>query len=470
MYGSLQIPTTDDADAEAPMNAVDEPSFSVVHEKGKYHSMKWKVLGFVVAASCGSLLLFTGSHNMAKSSSLVKMSQLEKRSADTTSAGSADISQSQQVRSGDILSESDPSQVDKSSHQQSSKLVDSGDITDAVELVPGVDIVKLVPDANTKLSVLSKSEKGTLFNTFKQKFGVNYGDTTEELKKFDNFESFLKTVDDMNDAERAAGGTAVHGVTRFADMSADEFKKNFLGFKATGDKTDILKGGKSGSADLVMKRNKLQPEEESTGETNVVSWVDVYTTPVKDQGYCGSCWAFSTIQQIESDAIMRNYLTKDDWLSPQQLISCDTTDLGCDGGVPVYGYEYVKKAGGIVTNSSYPYTSFLDESGTCQSVAQEDLTVTVAGFYFLDNESEMQDYVVTTGPLSVCLDATSWASYTEGILATCTNDPNHCVQIVGINQEEDYWLVRNSWGSSWGENGYIRMKLVSTNEHDVVFL
>ena len=71
----------------------------------------------------------------------------------------------------------------------------------------------------------------------------------------------------------------------------------------------------------------------------------------------------------------------------------------------------------------------------------------------------MIDYVLAQGPISACIDASTWATYTGGILSTCGEEPNHCVQIVGVNTVDNYWLVRNSWGTAWGEDGYIRLKL-----------
>jgi C1A family cysteine protease len=375
------------------------PEGTDIPDLNKYHSMKWKVMGFIATASVGSLLLFSG-HGPAKSSTKVVATSLAK--------------------------------------------------------------TVVADDNKDKLSTLDSKSKAELFESFKNRFGVEYETAYLESEKYKNFESFLATVDERNEAEKAAGGTAVHGVTRFADMSQEEFKKNFLGFTATDDKSELLKDANSGSTEYQSRISKhtttVGSGDSTDSSSTTVSWVGVYTTPIKDQGYCGSCWAFSTIQQIESDAIMNNYLTTDDWLSPQQLVSCDSVDAGCDGGVPVYAYQYVRENGGITTNETYPYSSYYAVAGSCKTIPSSELTVTVNSFYFLENEDQMEEYVANIGPLSVCLDATDWASYTGGILSTCSDSPNHCVQIVGINQEENYWLVRNSWGTAWGESGYIRMQ------------
>lgn len=109
------------------------------------------------------------------------------------------------------------------------------------------------------------------------------------------------------------------------------------------------------------KRSKKQMKDSITS----VDWSDIYTTAVKDQGYCGSCWAFSATEQIESDSIRAGYLTTSDNLSPQQIVSCDTTDLGCGGGNPETAYMYVAKAGGLTSDSQYPYTSYWAVTGQC---------------------------------------------------------------------------------------------------------
>lgn len=139
----------------------------------------------------------------------------------------------------------------------------------------------------------------------------------------------------------------------------------------------------------------------------------------------------------------------------------DTYDsYGCDGGLTIYAYYYVYKTGGLQTNASYPYTSYYDVDGTCVSDS-DDYEVTVDDYYYLSSEDSMESHVLTYGPLSVCLDASTWASYTNGTMTTCGTDVDHCVQAVGINSDDDYWVVRNSWGTDWGQEGYIYLKSVS---------
>jgi C1A family cysteine protease len=177
-----------------------------------------------------------------------------------------------------------------------------------------------------------------------------------------------------------------------------------------------------------------------------------YTTPVKNQGSCGSCWAFSATEQIESDAMRKlgvSYV-----LSPQQITSCDTTSQGCNGGWTEHAFNYVKRAGGIERESAYPYTG---TTGTCKASSSQ-FVIAVSGYSTVSGESNMASYTQSNGPLSVCVDASTWNTYRGGIMSSCGKSVNHCVQAVGVDARSGgYWKVRNSWGVSWGESGHIRL-------------
>ncbi len=115
------------------------------------------------------------------------------------------------------------------------------------------------------------------------------------------------------------------------------------------------------------------------------------------------------------------------------------------------------KTGGLTTEAKYPYTSYFDVTGECSYKGGEGV-VSVDGYYTIKGETNMKDFVMTTGPLSVCLDASSWSTYTGGVLSTCGKELDHCVQAVGVNTAEGYWKIRNSWGTDWGDKGYIYLK------------
>lgn len=332
--------------------------------------------------------------------------------------------------------------------------------------------------------------KKSLFSAFLSFF--QYSSTDEESTKFSNFKSFLETVDERNEAEEEAGGSATHGVTRFADMTTAEFKANFLGFDLGGkDLSEVVSTAKDGDFYYLMGSSSRGSSEDAETAT-AVDWTGTYAGSIKDQGYCGSCWAFSAASQIESDAIRASQITVLDTLSQQQIISCDTIDSGCYGGVPIYAYYYVYKTGGLSLNETYPYTSYYMQPSKCldstvefkvrlflfvdnwlgshrvdvvfdyyvRSVLCCVVQVTVTDYYLLSSEEAMEKHVLTTGPLSACVDASTWTSYTSGVMSVCGHNVDHCVQIVGVDTDEGYWLIRNSWGTSWGINGYIKLSLV----------
>jgi len=184
-------------------------------------------------------------------------------------------------------------------------------------------------------------------------------------------------------------------------------------------------------------------------------------TPVKNQEQCGSCWAFSATETIESVYAVKHGKSSLNVLAPQQIVDCDTQgeDQGCDGGYPYGAYEYIIQAGGQEGESDYPYTG---EDGTCQFNAA-DIEDKISNWKYVTQSSDekvMQAFVYTSSPISVCVDAEIWQTYQGGVITTdsgCGNSLDHCVQITGWLTENSTacWNVRNSWGADWGENGYI---------------
>jgi C1A family cysteine protease len=194
------------------------------------------------------------------------------------------------------------------------------------------------------------------------------------------------------------------------------------------------------------------------------------TTPVKDQGNCGSCWAYSATEGIESGLFMTTGTLEE--LSEQQVISCDKDDLGCSGGDLPTAFDYVKSAGGIDTEKDYPDSSASSgRTGSCKSFKKKvqltgwkyAIPACTSGACKNQKESDMMAALNTYGPLSVCVNAENWDDYSGGIYSkTCSGaerNLDHCVQLVGYDQTENYWLVRNSWAADWGEKGFIRLPM-----------
>ena len=180
------------------------------------------------------------------------------------------------------------------------------------------------------------------------------------------------------------------------------------------------------------------------------------TTPVKDQGQCGSCWAYSATEGIESGLFMvTGTLTQ---LSEQQIIPCDKTDLGCNGGDLPTAFQYIETSGGIETQSLYPDTSSTSSAtGTCKNAQKYTAKVTdwayaitpcpSGGSCKTQAESDLVAALNTFGPLSVCVNAGSWNSYTGGTFSTvlgCSGAESkldHCVQLVGYDTAQQYWKL-----------------------------
>jgi C1A family cysteine protease len=143
-------------------------------------------------------------------------------------------------------------------------------------------------------------------------------------------------------------------------------------------------------------------------------------------------------------------------LSPEQITQCASLAYGCSGGWTEVAYEYVKKAGGLQLDADYPYTSYNGVTGTCSADKTKEV-INVVQFKTLSTEEDMASYIQYTSPLSICVDANNWNSYTGGVMSVCGQSVDHCVQLVGVDMDQAYWKVRNSWGTSWGESGFIRL-------------
>lgn len=289
----------------------------------------------------------------------------------------------------------------------------------------------------SKLYPTDAESQQFLWREYKQSFSKSY-EGAEDDNRLKLFLENLRIADQRNVEELRNGGSAVHGITRFSDISQSDFEAHYL------------KSDRSMKTDHASKMTGQTPNKEMA----LVDWSGKLTTPVKDQGYCGSCWAFSATEQIETDAIRTlgvSYI-----LSPQQITSCDKTALGCSGGWTEHAYNYVTRAGGIEQNSDYPYSSYNGITGQCAADPSK-FVLGVTSYTTVVGEPAMAAYVQQTGPLSVCLDASQFNSYTSGILSVCTQNTNHCVQASGVDVAGGFWKVRNSWGTSWGESGYIRL-------------
>jgi len=227
------------------------------------------------------------------------------------------------------------------------------------------------------------------------------------------------------------------GVTQFADMTTDEFVDKILmkQLPALGEIRTVSLGGPV---------------------ANGVDWRQQgAVTGVKNQGGCGSCWSFSTTGVLEG-AYQRKYNSLPNY-SEQQLLDCCGSKgyqcQGCNGAWPEWALNYVAAAG-IVSESSYAYTGAV---GTCKTTAGTKILASPAYNMLATGDIGSLKTAVGKAPVSVCLDATNWSFYKSGVFSNCNLTPlNHAVLLIGY-EDSGAWIVKNSWGTTWGEAGYIRL-------------
>merc|ERR1739845_126901 len=240
----------------------------------------------------------------------------------------------------------------------------------------------------------------------------------------------------------------------FTHLTEDEFVAQFTG----GEDGSAL-----GSDDVHMGELEIGERASSIDWTTHSGVVN----PVKDQGQCGSCWAFSAVGTVESAyALAAGRLGS---YSEQQLVDCDTSggSEGCNGGFNQYGISYIGSTG-IAAESAYPYTA-TDGSCRASSVSKTLAAGAVAGYQSVGKNNAALQSAITSGPVSVTVDAdNSWQSYRSGVLSKSCGifgQIDHAVIAVGYDTSADTFKIRNSWGASWGEAGYVRVSNSVSNPY-----
>ena len=315
--------------------------------------------------------------------------------------------------------------------------------------------------ATVRYSELNSEEVQQLFSDFKTKYKHidSYRNTEHETSRFAIFKTHLNLIDERNMIEEATGGSAVHGITQFADITQEEFVSTYLD---TSVKHRMNVRGSNAT---------IATHAPYTGSADAIDYTGKQTTAIKDQGNCGSCWAHAAAEQLESDGMRLLGNPSSLTLSVQQFVSCDhgPEQLGCGGGLQETGYDYAKEAGGIVSEEDYPYVSGTSgESGTCDT-SKTNYLVGVNSFDMIletdpaDTESGYTSYMFSKsgGTISIGVDASMWSTYKGGVMTRCGAGKviNHSVQLVGVDTDskDGYWKIRNSWSSDWGEDGAIRI-------------
>ncbi|XP_073122073.1 KDEL-tailed cysteine endopeptidase CEP2 [Henckelia pumila] len=280
------------------------------------------------------------------------------------------------------------------------------------------------------------------------KYGRRYENRDEWNLRFGIYQSNAVLIDLIN-SQNLPYRVADNG---FADMTNLEFKSRYLGYRSRG---------------------KWQAEDpnnctfDDSSAPDSIDWRKFgAVTPIKNQGTCGSCWAFSAIAAVEGiNKIKTGKLVS---LSEQELVDCDYKgeNEGCNGGFMEKAFQFIKNNNGITTEKNYPYQGV---RGSCK--INKENGVTISGYVSVPPQNEKALQVAAAKqPVSVAIDAGGYEFqlYSSGVLSGyCGKDLNHGVAVVGYGVEngEKYWLVKNSWGTSWGEEGYVKIKRDSSDKN-----
>ncbi|KAI3684461.1 hypothetical protein L6452_33685 [Arctium lappa] len=268
----------------------------------------------------------------------------------------------------------------------------------------------------------------------------------EKHKRFVIFMDTVKRVDDHNKAKKPY----LMELNRMSDLTFEEIGRMYTGTKL--DQNHRQLSSRNSSRLKVVDRHNL-PKEFDWRQHGVVN-------PPKDQGQCGSCWAFGAMGSLESaHAIRTGQLVS---VSEQQIVDCDLEQGGCDGGVPAYALNYAAKHGGMTTTDCYPYVA---QRTVCCGAKLVNRPVQCTGFDDVppDDEDELLAAVAQQPVCAGLFLYQGFFNYKEGIYTgeDCVgNDNPHAVNVVGWGETPEgckYWIIKNSWGEGWGEKGYMRL-------------
>ena len=288
------------------------------------------------------------------------------------------------------------------------------------------------------------------FHEWIDAFNVQFRDDNhfyDVYRKWSANDRFIETTNYQN-------LSYVLGHNQFSGMDSIDFSKYLLAF-------DNL------SPDNVPTSTFVHNSDVMTYPTSV-DWVQYgAVTPVKDQGQCGSCWSFSSTGALEGAYFIK--YGKLGSFSEQQLVDCDNrmnggSDHGCNGGLMDNAFSWVKKNGGLCTETDYPYVSGTTKTaGTCTKTCKIDTNVNVKSIVdVVPKSDDSMMYAISKQPVAVAIEADqpSFQLYKSGVFTgSCGTNLDHGVLVVGYGTEGsvDYYTVKNSWGKTWGQNGYIKL-------------
>jgi len=278
------------------------------------------------------------------------------------------------------------------------------------------------------------------FTTWTNMYNKSYPTLSEYNRRQDVYLANLIKISKHNTGNH----TWTMAVNQFADLNSTEFKQQYAGCVHQYHNTGFLKSYNN------IDRTSLPTSVNWTAQGAV--------TPVKNQGQCGSCWAFSTTGSVEG----AHYISTNECvsLSEQQLVDCAGAEgnQGCNGGLMDDAFQYIIDNHGITSEDNYPYTA---RDGSCDKQKTADVVATISGFTDVtpNSESALMAAIVQQ-PISVAVEADQdvFQFYSSGVMtAKCGTNLDHGVLAVGYGtlNNQDYWIVKNSWGADWGMKGYI---------------
>ncbi|EER93437.1 hypothetical protein BDA96_01G090900 [Sorghum bicolor] len=280
--------------------------------------------------------------------------------------------------------------------------------------------------------------------------GRTYTDEAEKARRLEIFRANAEFIDSFNDAGKHSHRLATN---RFADLTDEEFRAARTGFRPRP-----APAAAAGSGGRFRYENFSLADAAQSVDWRAMGAV----TGVKDQGECGCCWAFSAVAAVEGlNKIRTGRLVS---LSEQELVDCDVNgeDQGCEGGLMDDAFQFIERRGGLASESGYPYQG---DDGSCRSSAAAARAASIRGHEDVPRNNEAAlAAAVANQPVSVAINGEDYAFrfYDSGVLGgECGTDLNHAITAVGYGTAADgskYWLMKNSWGTSWGEGGYVRIR------------
>jgi len=281
------------------------------------------------------------------------------------------------------------------------------------------------------------SDMKSIYNSWKSKHKVKVGASEDDYR----FKVFSSNYDHINKHNKNSNKTYKLGLNDFSHLTQEEFDATYLGLESTE---------KVATNFTALKTDNLKVTVDWKAKMN----------PVKNQGHCGSCWAFSAVAAIEgAHHVTRGNLYN---LSEQELVDCSRPfgNNGCNGGLKDQAFSYVVSVGGLATEHDYPYTAV---DGVCKTSGFQRYGKISGHTIVPPKNSSTLMAALNQQPVAVSVEATIWKSYSSGIMndPACGTALNHAVIAVGYSTEDSspYFVIRNSWGEGWGEAGHIRIAM-----------